>query len=236
MKLTPSNLVRGFYAVALMSLVVLPAWAVRTAEEQAAFTPQEVLDRLVEGNKRFQEGKGHERDYLAEAEATVRGQFPLAVVVSCLDSRVPVEVVFDQGIGDIFVGRVAGNVEDKDMVGSLEFATKVAGAKLIFVLGHEACGAVRGAIADVELGNLTQLLAKIRPAMEKVKEFDGPRTAENSKFVDAVAEANVVRTIADIRNMSPLITELEKSGAIKIVGGIYSLKNGSISLIYPEKS
>lgn len=212
-------------------LTALPLLDARTQAEQQAMKPQEVLDILMDGNERFVSGNAAKRDLLQEASDTAAGQYPIAVILSCLDSRVPVEMVFDQGIGDVFVGRVAGNVEDQDMVGSLEFATKVAGAKLILVMGHESCGAVRGAIADVELGNLTQLLEKIQPAIYDVKDFSGKRDASNRAFVDAVAAKNVPRTIREIRDSSPIITELESNGDIMIVGAMYDLETGKVILI-----
>jgi len=218
----------------ILALTLTAAFTVahaRTQEQQQAMSPQDVLDTLMAGNERFASGHGTHRDLLKEAEETAGGQYPLAVVVSCLDSRVPVEIVFDQGIGDIFVGRVAGNVEDEDMVGSLEFATKLAGSKLILVMGHESCGAVKGAIAGAQLGNLTQLLAKIQPAIEDVKDVSGPRTVDNDEFVNAVAAANVLRTMEDIRWISPLLAEMEDNGDIMIVGAMYDLDSGKVNLL-----
>ncbi|MEO0794479.1 MAG: carbonic anhydrase family protein [Verrucomicrobiota bacterium] len=216
--------------VTLIAGVATQAHA-RSLGEQKSMTPAQVLEELMEGNERFQNGHGTHRDLLNEAEETSTGQYPIAVVVSCLDSRVPVELVFDQGIGDIFVGRVAGNVEDRDMVGSLEFATKVAGSKLIMVMGHESCGAVKGAIDDVELGNLTQLLDKIDPAIESVGTEYGSRSSKNAKYVDAVIRANVLNTIDDIREISPIIAEMEKNGDIMIVGTMYSLDDGAVTIV-----
>ncbi len=211
------------------------SWEPRTREAQQAMTPDQVLAALMAGNERFRAGHAKDRDFLNEAKLTAKkGQFPIAAVVSCLDSRVPVEVVFDQGIGDVFVGRVAGNVEGSDMIGSLEFATRVSGAKVIMVMGHDACGAVAGAIAGVELGNLTGLLEKIAPAEKKVVDFDGPRTAGNPEFVDAVGVANVVRTINEIRRLSPILRDMEEKGEIIIVGTFYTLNDGRVSLVYPE--
>jgi carbonic anhydrase len=217
------SLIAGLLAVSPLSA--------RTQAIQSSISPQEVLDQLMAGNERFTAGVATNRDYLSEAAETASGQYPLAVIVSCLDSRVPVEIVFDQGIGDVFVGRVAGNVEDTDMIGSLEFATKVAGSKLVMVLGHEACGAVKGAIADVELGNLTQLLEKIKPAIEAVDGFEGQRDTKHTEFVDAVISANVVQTVSDLRARSAVLADLEKAGDIMIVGGVYSLDDGKVTLI-----
>lgn len=215
----------------IASLLTVSSLTARTQDLQSSISPQEVLDQLMAGNERFVNGIATNRDYLKEAAETATGQYPLAVIVSCLDSRVPVEIVFDQGIGDVFVGRVAGNVEDGDMIGSLEFATKVAGSKLVMVLGHEACGAVKGAIADVELGNLTQLLEKIKPAIDAVEGFEGERDTKHPEFVDAVVSANVEQTIKDLRSRSDVLAELEKAGDIMIVGGVYSLDDGKVTLI-----
>lgn len=204
-----------------------------TAEEQKAFTPDQVLADLMAGNKRYVAGELTDLDVKANIAASSEGQFPKAVILSCLDSRVPVENVFDQGIGDVFVGRVAGNIENEDLLGSFEFATKIAGAKLILVLGHEACGAVKGACDHAELGNLTALLEKIQPAVKAV-EGDFPEDKRNSKnpeFVNKVIEENVRITVTDIRKNSPILAEMEKKGEIKILGAIYSLKNGQVTLL-----
>ncbi len=201
-----------------------------TAEQQKALTPDAVLKGLMDGNKRFVKGELSEPNVTKRVEATTSGQFPKAYILSCVDSRVPVEQVFDQGIGDIFVGRVAGNIESTEQLGSIEFATKVAGSKLVMVLGHEACGAVKGACDHVKMGNLTELLAEIEPA---VKAVDGheERSSKNAAFVADVVEKNVRMTVADIRKRSAVLAELEKSGAIKIVGALYSLKDGSVTLL-----
>jgi carbonic anhydrase len=203
-----------------------------TAEQQASLTPDEVIQDLMEGNKRFVNGKLSDPNVQARVKAAAKGQYPQAVILSCLDSRVPVEQVFDQGIGDIFVGRVAGNVENGDQLGSMEFATKVAGAKLIMVLGHEACGAVKGATDNVEMGNLTGLLDNIKPAVAEVQGFpEDQRNSKNAEFVAAVVKQNVKRTVADIRASSPVLADMEQSGEIKIVGAIYSLQDGSVTLL-----
>ncbi len=204
-----------------------------TAEEQKAMTPDAVLAGLMEGNKRFVAGELTDMNIKANIEATSTGQFPSAVILSCLDSRVPVENVFDQGIGDIFVGRVAGNVENVDMLGSFEFATKLAGSKLVMVLGHEACGAVKGACDHAKMGNLTALLDNIQPAVEAVKgDFaEDKRNSKNLDFVNKVVEENVRITVADIRKDSPILAEMEKAGEIKIVGAVYSLHTGEVTLL-----
>ncbi len=221
-------LVAVFVAMPLLLISENPP---TTSEEQAALSPDAVLADLLAGNARYVEGKLTERDITKEVKASAGGQFPKAVILSCLDSRVPVELVFDQGIGDVFVGRVAGNIENEDQLGSMEFATKAAGAKLVLVLGHEACGAVMGACDGVEMGNLTALLSKIKPAIEQTKGFEGERNSKNDAFVAKVIEENVRQTVADIRSRSEVLAELETQGAIKIVGAIYSLKDGSVTLL-----
>ncbi len=196
-------------------------------------TPDQVLADLMAGNKRFVAGELTALNIKENIAATADGQFPSAVILSCIDSRVPVESVFDQGIGDLFVGRVAGNVENVDLLGSFEFATKVAGSKLVMVLGHEACGAIKGACDHAELGNLTALLEKIEPAVKAVEgDFaEDQRNSKNVDFVNKVIEENVRITVADIRKDSPVLAEMEKNGEIKIVGAIYSLKTGEVTLI-----
>lgn len=201
-----------------------------TAEEQKALTPGMVLDQLKDGNARYVAGKLSDPNVRASIAAAASGQFPKAVVLSCLDSRIPVEVVFDQGIGDLFVGRVAGNVENDDLIGSFEFATKLAGAKLIVVLGHDECGAVKGACDHVKLGKLTGLLDKIKPSVEAVDGFEkDQRHSKHKPFVDAVVKQNVLQTVADLRSGSPILADLEKSGRIKIVGGVYSISTGAVT-------
>lgn len=200
-----------------------------TAEEQKALTPDAVLAQLKEGNARYAAGKLTEPNVKPSIAVAAKGQFPKAVVLSCLDSRIPVEMVFDQGIGDLFVGRVAGNVENDDLLGSFEFATKLAGAKLVVVLGHDECGAVKGACDHVEMGKLTGLLEKITPAVEAVEGFEkDQRNSKHKPFVDAVVKQNVQATVADLRKGSEILAELEKSGAIKIVGGVYSMETGTV--------
>jgi carbonic anhydrase len=203
-----------------------------TAAEQKAMTPAQVLKSLMDGNKRYMAGNLTDPNVAKRIAATSGGQHPKAVILSCLDSRVPVEQVFDEGIGDIFVGRVAGNIENVDQLGSMEFATAAAGAKLVMVLGHQACGAVKGACDHVEMGNLTALLDNIEPAMEMVKGFpEAERNSKNPEFVAKVIEANVRKTVADIRERSEVLAGLEKEGKIMIVGAIYSLDDGSVTLL-----
>ena len=201
-----------------------------TKEQRDRMTPLQVIDELKKGNERFRTGKMVSRDYLAEKRSSAPGQYPAAVVLGCVDSRVPAEIVFDAGIGDIFIGRVAGNVVNDDMLGSMEFACAVSGAKLVLVLGHSACGAVKGAIDDVVLGNLTGLLARIKPAIPATK-FDGEKSSKNGSYVDAVARTNVVLGLAEIRRRSPILEGLEKKGNIKIVGAMYDLATGVVGFV-----
>ncbi len=197
--------------------------------EQSTITPDAALARLEEGNRRFVSGESLRRDYPAQVKATASGQYPMAVVLSCIDSRSPPEIVFDQGIGDLFVARVAGNYATADILGSMEFATKVAGAKLIVVMGHSDCGAIKGACDNVEMGNLTTVIEALRPAVDDVKEVEGDRTSKNKKFVQLVAQANVRRTVAKIRSDSPILRDLEQSGQIKIVGAMKDISTGLVT-------
>lgn len=199
-------------------------------EKQDSLTPEKVLDALMAGNDRFTGKDMHQRDYSSQIDQTSGGQWPQAVVLSCIDSRVPVEIVFDQGVGDIFVARVAGNFENTDILGSMEYSCKVAGSKLVFVLGHEACGAIKAACDDVELGNITHLLSNLKPAV-KATETDGERSSKNDSFVADVVENNVKLTMQRIREKSPILKEMEEKGEIKIVGGVYSISSGKVSLL-----
>jgi carbonic anhydrase len=205
-----------------------PLRTVFTAEEQQAMTPDQVLARLKEGNQRFVAGELTPRDHQARVRAAVSGQHPLAIVLSCVDSRVPVEDIFDFGVGDIFVARVAGNFENEDILGSMEYATKVAGSKLVVVMGHEHCGAVKSAIAGAELGNITGMLDNIEPAIEACSRYEGEKSDKNPEYVHQVTSENVRKTIADIREKSPVMKELEDEGAIKIVGAMYDLDTGQV--------
>ena len=201
-----------------------------TKEQRDNMTPAQVMDELKKGNGRFRTGQMAQRNYLAEKRSSAAGQYPAAVILGCLDSRVPAEIVFDAGIGDIFTGRVAGNVVNEDMLGSMEFGCAVSGAKLVLVLGHTACGAIKGAIDDVVLGNLTRLLARIKPAISATK-FEGDKSSKNASYVDAVARTNVVLGLAEIRRRSPILEELEKKDSIKILGAMYDLATGVVELI-----
>ncbi len=204
---------------------------VLTQEQQDKLPPDEVLTLLKEGNQRFVAGTLTARDHSKQVREAALGQYPKAVILSCLDSRVPVEDVFDRGIGDIFVARVAGNFENTDILGSMEFACKVAGSKLVFVLGHESCGAVNGAIDGVELGNITAMLANIKPAVDHFKDYKGEKTSKNPEFVKMVIAQNVLGTIDRIRINSPILKEMEKQGEIKIVGGVYNMQTGEVDLL-----
>ena len=198
-----------------------------TKEQRAAMSPDQIIAAMKKGNDHFRRGYTKARNYLNEARASAAGQYPAAVVLGCIDSRAPAEVVLDLGIADIFSARVAGNIANDDILGSMEFACKVSGAKVVVVMGHTACGAIKGAIDNVELGNLTGLLAKIKPAVAATK-YEGDRSAKNYAFVDAVAKTNVDLTLAEIRARSSVLRELEKAGTIKIVGAMYNLKTAVV--------
>lgn len=194
-----------------------------TKELQDNTSPDAAIDRLKSGNKRFVDKKKTDRDLLTQVNETSGGQFPFAAMLSCIDSRVPAELVFDQGIGDIFNVRVAGNIVNEDVLGSLEYSCKVAGSKVIVVLGHTKCGAVTAACKHVELGNITHLLSKIQPAVKEA--MKGEATAE---AIEAVALKNVELSIERIRNESPILAELEADGDIKIVGAVYDVASGVV--------
>jgi carbonic anhydrase len=205
---------------------------ITTAEEQAKLTPDGVLQEFIDGNNRFRTTDLTMRTHSEDVrKAATGGQYPKAMVLSCLDSRVPVEDVFDQGIGDVFVGRVAGNFVNTDLLGSMEFACKVAGAKLILVMGHQHCGAVKGAIDDVKLGNITNMLSNIKPAVVMSADFAGEKTSKNEAYVRQVAINNVKNTIAQIRKKSEILNEMEKKGEIKIVGAFYTLRTGELKFV-----
>ena len=196
---------------------------------QASVTPDDALALLKDGNARFVSGKSLNCDPLAQARATAHGQAPFAAVVGCIDSRVPPEIVFDQHIGDVFVPRIAGNFVNTDIIGSLEFATKLSGAKLIVVLGHTECGAVKGAIDDAKLGNLTATLANIRPSVLKVTGIEGPQDSGNKKLVQAVADQNAKDAAALLLQRSDVLRELVKEGKLKIASAMYDLATGRVA-------
>jgi carbonic anhydrase len=201
-----------------------------TRETQATMTPEKSLQYLKEGNLRFQNNLKANRNLLEQVNATSDGQFPFATILSCIDSRVSAELVFDQGLGDIFSIRIAGNFINTDILGSMEFASKVAGTKLIVVLGHTSCGAIKGACDNVEMGNLTSMLSKIKPAVQAVTLPAEPkfRTSSNSDFVDEVAAVNVKIAMKNILIQSEILAEMVKNGEIKIVGGMYDIQTGAV--------
>jgi carbonic anhydrase len=201
-----------------------------TKEQREKLTPDRIIEVMKKGNARFRKGERKERNYLREQKASASGQYPAAALLTCIDSRAPAEVIMDLGIGDIFNRRVAGNIENADILGSLEFACKLAGAKVVLVMGHTACGAIKGAINNAELGNLTGLLAKIKPAVEATT-YTGERTAKNYGFVDAVARKNVEMTVANIRKDSPVLADLESKGTDKIIGAMYNLETGAVEFL-----
>ena len=205
----------------------------QTKASQDAISPAKALELLKDGNQRFTAKQQVERDLNLQVEQTSTGQFPFATVLSCIDSRVPAELVFDQGIGDIFSVRIAGNFVNADILGSMEFASKLAGTKLILVLGHTACGAVKGACDQAELGNLTGMLDNIAPAVDAIVEPSAAaeRTSANIDFVNAVGTKNVELTIDRIREESPVLAEMEQTGEIQIVGGMYDIATGKVNFL-----
>ena len=203
---------------------------VHTKESQSTMTPKKAVAFLQEGNERFQNNLKANRNLLQQINDTRDGQFPFATILSCIDSRVSAELVFDQGLGDIFSVRIAGNFVNEDILGSMEFACKLAGTKLIVVLGHTSCGAIKGACDHARLGNLTKLIEKIEPAVYAVEEpkDEAVRNSKNLEFVNAVSAKNVELTIQRIRRESPVLKELEDDGEIKIVGAMYDISNGAV--------
>ena len=201
-----------------------------TRETQSTMTPKKSLEFLKEGNQRFQQNLKANRNLLEQVNDTSEGQFPFATILSCIDSRVSAELVFDQGLGDIFSVRIAGNFVNEDILGSMEFACKLAGTKVIVVLGHTRCGAIKGACDDAKLGNLTVMLDKIKPAVKAVTspEDASIRNSKNLEFVDNVSAKNVLLTIERIRKESPVLVEMEEKGDIKIVGAMYDIHTGAV--------
>lgn len=197
-------------------------------ELQAAITPAQALELLKEGNKRFISNLKYNRNLLQQANETSDGQYPFAVILSCIDSRTSAELIFDQGLGDIFSVRIAGNIVNEDILGSMEFGCKVAGSKIIVVLGHTKCGAVKGACDHVEMGNLTSLLTKIRPAVDDENTVKEARTSANDDFVEKVATINVKRTIKEILGRSPILKEMIEKSEIGIAGGMYDVATGVV--------
>ncbi len=201
----------------------------QTAETQASISPIMAVELLKAGNERFVNNTPLNRDLGAQVNATATGQYPFATVISCIDSRIPTEIVFDQGVGDIFNARVAGNFVNEDILGSLEFACKLAGSKVIVVMGHTSCGAVKGACDNAQLGNLTQMLDKIMPAVKAVSTApDELRNSSNLKFVNEVADKNVEMTVENIKTHSPVLKEMFDNGEIDIIGAMYDVKSGTV--------
>lgn len=212
-----------------------PIKSIMTAEEQTNMSPDEIIGRLKKGNENFANNNLTQRDHSAQRRMATIGQYPKAIVLSCVDSRVPVEDVFDLGIGDIFVARVAGNIENKDIVGSMEFATAVAGSKVVIVMGHTACGAVKHAIdntdaASMGMNSLSDLLAEIRPSVEATTP-NGEVSSKNVAFTNSVINTNAVKTVEDIRKQSPTMAALEKEGKIKIVAAVYDMETGKVKFM-----
>ena len=200
-----------------------------TKEMQAAITPSIALDLLKEGNKRFVNNLKVNRNLLQQANETSDGQHPFAVILSCIDSRTSAELIFDQGLGDVFSVRIAGNIINEDILGSMEFGCKVAGSKIIVVLGHTKCGAVKGACDHIEMGNLTALLTKIRPAVDDELTTTENRNSTNGEFVEKVATINVKRTVKSIMQRSPILKEMIEKGEIGIVGGTHDITTGQVT-------
>ncbi len=206
-----------------------PVENVLTAKDRAGLTPDSIIQSMKLGNERFYSGNTTVKNPSGQIKQAAAGQYPEAIILSCIDSRIPVETVFDRGIGDVFVTRVAGNFVNEDILGSMEFACKVSGAKLIMVVGHENCGAIKSAIDDVKLGNITAMLSKIKPAVVSLKNLAGLKTSKDPAFVHAVCEQNVKLTMQAIRDKSAILKEMEQKGEIKIVGAIYDLDNGHVT-------
>jgi carbonic anhydrase len=203
-------------------------------ESQAQLTPALALEILKEGNGRFQANLKANRNLLQQVNETRAGQWPFAIVLSCIDSRTSVELIFDQGLGDVFSVRIAGNFINEDILGSMEFACRVAGAKLIVVLGHSHCGAIRGACDDVKLGHLTGLIAKLKPAVASAAtQHPGPHRSANAEFVAAVAHTNVERTVVDINARSEVLREMLVNGEIGLIGGMYDVETGVVEFFQP---
>ena len=206
-------------------------YVTQSAETQKAMGPEKAVKMLKEGNDRFVAGQAIRRDLLEQVDQTATGQYPYAAIVSCIDSRIPTEMVFDAGIGDVFNARIAGNFVNTDILGSLEFAAKVAGSKAIVVMGHTECGAVKGACDNVKLGNLTPMLANLEPALKKVDHIQSDRNSKNAEFVQAVADANVELTIEKIKSDSDILREMYDSGEITIVGAMYDVHSGKVTFM-----
>jgi carbonic anhydrase len=232
---------RRFLATAIGACAIAPVTSVPTQSatqgsgaltksQRDNMTPGQVLDGLKQGNERFRTGKMVLRDYRDQQRTSAAGQYPAAAVLGCIDSRAPAELIFDAGIGDTFNARIAGNVVNDDLLGSLEFACAVAGARVLLLFGHTACGAIKGAIDDVEMGNLTGLLARVKPAITATT-FSGEKSSKNPAYVDAVARSNVLLGLENIRRRSPMLADLEKKQTIQIVGAMYDLATGAVEFL-----
>ena len=206
--------------------------ATQTKDSQLALTPSDAKSILQEGNQRFVNKTPLNRNFIEQVTQTSTGQYPFAAIVSCIDSRIPTEIVFDQGVGDIFNARIAGNFVNEDILGSLEFACKLAGSKLIVIMGHTSCGAVKGACDHAKLGNLTGMLEKINPALDKVKTEEGvDRSSKNIDFVNSVAVENVKLNIEQLKLKSPVLNEMINNGEIEVIGAMYDVNSGSVSYL-----
>ena len=204
----------------------------QSKETQSQISPIHAVELLKEGNSRFVSQKFINRDFKEQIQQTSTGQYPFASIVSCIDSRIPTEIVFDQGIGDLFNARIAGNFINDDILGSLEFACKLAGSKVIVIMGHTSCGAVKGACDDAKLGNLTQMLDKIKPAIDQIKTEEGEaRNSSNINFVNRVAVKNVELTIDAVKRRSSVLNEMYENGEIDIVGAMYDVGTGSVNFL-----
>lgn len=216
--------------VLLKSTLFVKITPMTDKESLEAMSPENAIQRLLEGNLRYCTSKGMNRDLIQEVADSTNAQYPFAIVLGCIDSRVPVEILFDQGVGDLFVARVAGNFENNDIIASMEYACKVVGSKLIVVLGHESCGAVKAACDNVEMGHITALLDRIKPAISKAT-FNGDVSSKNKECVDEVAKSNVSLTMARIREKSAILKNLERAGEIKIIGAFYQVHSGEVHLL-----
>ncbi len=225
-------LVIVFAANGLMSAKIANAQTqppAMTKEMQDQMTPAEILQRFKDGNQRFLQGKMFHRDYLKEKDIAAAGQHPYAIIVSCIDSRKPAEIIFDKGIGDVFNARIAGNFVNTDILGSIEFATKVSGAKVILIMGHTNCGAIKSAVDNVQLGNITAMLSNIKPAVESVTGISGEKTSKNKNFVEAVAKQNVLLATKTITDKSAIVKDMVKAGQVVIAGCMYDLESGVVT-------
>ena len=209
----------------------MSSYKTQNKESQNAVTPDEVISMLIEGNKRFVNKNSTERDYIEQVSITSKGQFPYAIIHGCIDSRVPIEHVFDLGIGDVFTSRIAGNIINEDILGSMEFACAAAGSKAIIVIGHTKCGAIKGACDHVNLGNLTGLLNKIEPVIDSIKDKYEDLSSANVEFFNEVIIENVKYSIELIREKSSILATLEQENKIKIIGALYNVDNGSIAFL-----